>query len=719
MTGEGEEDEEMNWTQRGRAGAAALVVAFGMAVLAGAPADGMTGPAHPAPARVGEQTSPWAGVGTRARERRAQRKAPAARLRIARHITALVRTSARAPALGVVRFVDARHGWAAGATLLATGDGGRTWRRQPSPAATVSALDFVDPRHGWALGWTAASRPVFARTTDGGRTWHGATEPRVADGPEIPSLHVLQHVQFVSATFRAGVAGGVTYLGGAGRGDVVVTTDGGQTWQALHTPAPVAAACFADRRHGWAAVAGKGLLLYTADGGRSWRQSLPDGAVGAAFFTSGADLACTGPADVWVLLSGPGGMSQETYALYHTRDGGAHWTAVAAKLGIGGEPAPGTPGIPLQASRASRAGRTIDSYAGPLAAVDSTVAYVGGACSPCGATSLSGTADGGRTWHNRGLISGVDAAFLVSLSFVSARRGWLTTSLYSPDSPPVGHGVLLATADGGHTWREQYPSALPRPSLALSFPTPALGYGLGTVGDARAVLRTTDGGRRWLRVGTLPVSRPGRDVPVTASLSFGSVRRGWAVGGDHTLDTTADGGGAWRQLTLVQLRSPSNPQGWVGAVAFTDERHGCVASLDWPATYWGTDDAGTHWRPVPGVAGVAGCAAHLAGYPAARALAIAAPTTDSGFADTAGVTGALGAWVLQRGCSYPVPGPAVGQHLLVTGDGGRHWTQVTWPRCSFTVQDASFATARDGWLLTHDERLYRTADGGATWTELP
>jgi len=682
---------EWAWIRvRRHAGTAFLL---GVAVLVGVAGEPLSKAAHSTGSSLPYVTSPPAGsVG--ALTGRARRGA--AGIHVVRRISALVRAQDQAPSLGAVRFVDARHGWAAGATLLATVDGGRTWRRLPSPAAMVGALDFVDRRHGWALGWTATSQPVVARTTDGGRTWRTVAEPLIADGHGVPTLHVLQRVQFVSAAFGVGVAGGINYRGGDGWGDVVVTTDDGRTWRALHTPAPVAAACFADRRHGWAAVASKGLLLHTSDGGRSWRQSLPDGPAGAAFFTSGTDLACTGTATLWALLSGPDGMSQETYALYHTRDGGAHWTAVAAKMGIGGEPAPGSPGIPLKASQASWAGRTIDSYAGPLAAVDSTVAYVGGTCSPCGSISLSGTTDGGRTWHNRDLISGVDAAFPVSLSFVSARRGWLATSLYSAGSPPGGRGVILTTTDGGHTWTEQYPSASPQPSRALSFPTPALGYGLGIVGDARAVLRTTDGGRRWQRVGTLPVSRPGRDMPLTDSLSFGGARWGWAVGGDHMLYMTADGGGAWRQLTPVRLRSPSNPQGWVSAVVFADERHGCVATLDRPVTYSGTDDAGMHWRPVPGAAGVVACAALLAGRPSAHALAAVAPHTEPCGADVAGVTGALSAWVLRYGCSYDVPGPADGQHLLVTGDGGHSWTQVAWPRCSFTVQSASFATARDG-----------------------
>ena len=202
---------------------------------------------------------------------------------------------------------------------------------------------------------------------------------------------------------------------------MVVTDDGGQSWHVLPTPASVGAVCFADQRHGWAAVAGKGILLHTTDGGQSWQQSLPDGPIGTAFYM-GAELACEGPESVWALLSAEGGMSQELYALYHTSDGGTHWTVVAAKMGIGGNEPLGTPGIPPKANRFYWAGKARGSivgsdYAGPLAAVHGTVLHLGGAAPALNTVSVDGTT-----------IAGLVNPF-PALSFVSAKQGWLATDL--------------------------------------------------------------------------------------------------------------------------------------------------------------------------------------------------------------------------------------------------------------------------------------------------
>jgi hypothetical protein len=90
----------------------------------------------------------------------------------------------------------------------------------------------------------------------------------------------------------------------------------------------------------------------------------------------GGDLACPSASTVWALLYGPSGMMQQTYALYYTADAGIHWRAVAGRLSIGGDPPPGTPGIPVKALHLHDNAPGV--YGGPLAAVDQTTAYLGG-----------------------------------------------------------------------------------------------------------------------------------------------------------------------------------------------------------------------------------------------------------------------------------------------------------------------------------------------------
>src|SRR2546430_2650495 len=62
-------------------------------------------------------------------------EAPAG-LHIVRIQEATVTRLPSAPTVEAITFVDRRYGWAGGAVILATTNGGRTWRRQSSPATT-------------------------------------------------------------------------------------------------------------------------------------------------------------------------------------------------------------------------------------------------------------------------------------------------------------------------------------------------------------------------------------------------------------------------------------------------------------------------------------------------------------------------------------------------------------------------------------------------------
>lgn len=53
--------------------------------------------------------------------------------------------------------------------------------------------------------------------------------------------------------------------------------------------------------------------------------------------------------------------------------------------------------------------------------------------------------------------------------------------------------------------------------------------------------------------------------------------------------------------------------------------------------------------------------------------------------------------------------------VLTTGDGGRHWVDVT-PPSYIGGADAFFLDAAHAWILTNRNTLLRTADGGKTWT---
>lgn len=108
-------------------------------------------------------------------------------------------------------FVDRRHGWIvgdSGSGVLATKDGGRTWRRVGLGRDThIDAVRFRDARRGWAVGvrypgedpdGSASGRPlgIILTTTDGGTTWHEDIVPQVEG---LFALELLDDGRMVAA----------------------------------------------------------------------------------------------------------------------------------------------------------------------------------------------------------------------------------------------------------------------------------------------------------------------------------------------------------------------------------------------------------------------------------------------------------------------------------------------------------------------------------------
>ena len=267
--------------------------------------------------------------------------------------------------LHAVYFLDENRGWAVGGkgVLLATDDGGETWRNVPRP--TEDALQdvyFSDEQNGWLvcersiydLKTNDEPRTYLMRTTDGGKVWKRVnvigketdarlmralftTEGRgwafgeggllytTRDGglnwerQLVPTRHLLLGGWFLNATQGWLVGAGATIL---------QTMDGGENWRttvllneaggrdvadAQHVR--FNAVSFADRLHGWAVGAG-GRIFITNDGGRSWREQQSN---------VRADLY-----DVKFLNAVEGWAVGAEGTLIHTMDGGLRWVAVVS-----------------------------------------------------------------------------------------------------------------------------------------------------------------------------------------------------------------------------------------------------------------------------------------------------------------------------------------------------------------------------------------------------
>lgn len=197
-------------------------------------------------------------------------------------------------------FVDEIRGWVGAADgIWYTEDGGRRWTRRVLTQEPVIRLGFLDSHHGWALTPSGA----LLRTESGGEEWTPAENP----GASLRSVDLVSPAQAVATD---------------GEG-LLVSRDGGRTWDRTGPPLPFADLDFVREDEGWAA--GMGQIWHTRDGGKTWEAQLtlpePDRWQGFTFVRFPS--ATSG----WVLFClGQGAASQETYLLYSTADGGRTWT---------------------------------------------------------------------------------------------------------------------------------------------------------------------------------------------------------------------------------------------------------------------------------------------------------------------------------------------------------------------------------------------------------
>jgi photosystem II stability/assembly factor-like uncharacterized protein len=318
--------------------------------------------------------------------------------------------------LADLQMVSPQKGYAVGrGTILGTDDG-HSWTPRYSGGATFLSVDAVDPVHAWAVG----DRALYD-TVDGGHHWVGDGSPD--DGT------VLRQVHFVDEHFGWGVGAGKLYRSG----------DGGHTWGQLMPPCGAEAVCFTSQEEGWVAVGNR--IAHSTSGGDEWN---PVFAVPGEAEVNGwhpQALQCAAGGVVWALFTGNNAAtSHSPYVIYRgTADG--QWTAVL-KEG-------------MTAPKEIQARREGGTYPGPMSALGTdSAAFVlftpPQSPNPVGVVVAS---TGGTTFGPTRPIPPLTSP--TAISFLNATTGWvLGTKTPTGTGPSVD--AVLATADGGQTWQEQY-----------------------------------------------------------------------------------------------------------------------------------------------------------------------------------------------------------------------------------------------------------------------
>jgi photosystem II stability/assembly factor-like uncharacterized protein len=477
-------------------------------------------------------------------------------------------------------------------------DAGRQWQRLVLPRDTLY-VRFATPVLGFAgaRGQECPRMPQLWRTSDGGRTWRSVAG---TCGPPLVDLDVVSpHVLFAAQSQGE-------YPGPA-RSVVSRSMDGGRSWRVLWREhgREIVRLAFADSRRGfavdrrWRPGAGGGYycprLRATTDAGRTWgSRTLPyydwvcQGAAGAG---PQAPSAFVGTQHAWAGDEGAG-------VVWRTSDGARSWRVSAESRSLGF----------MQLTRRELAATddrvTVQTAAGPASSNDGgetwtlsgwpsereiALAQRRGAYLATASDSDRSipmvTPDGGRTWR-RLRLPGLLRGRAGDVAFTSPRDGLVTAD--------VEYGAKLAifaTHDGGRTWRQiQLPAVRDQTAGAT------LGPGIAVVTPFRAQpLITTDEGRTWRPLALTAdyceiVARPSRDDIW--------MQCGILTNPSVALLTSHDAGATWTlrrgRLFFPKLAVVGGREAWAVSDPYSME----ATRAGTPDKLWHTTDAGATWQRV-------------------------------------------------------------------------------------------------------------------------
>jgi photosystem II stability/assembly factor-like uncharacterized protein len=352
-----------------------------------------------------------------------------------------------------------------GLALIASAPAPGLAQRTPPPQLTLTpkALDFAsslwgvsftDPQHGHAVG---AYHSVF-HTADGGETWARQDDPFARRDPvpydfehhdaTDPTNGAYRGVSFVDADHGVAVSSD---------GHVIVTSDGGATWQVRPTPTPATIGdvgypgkvvpngwsfedvSFVDRDHGYV-VGADGVVLATEDGGTTWTYR------GKPQFGGLSNVEFIDEFHGQIVGHGTGRPDAVNYTTLGTNDAAENWQAnLAGKKDDGVSPV-NMRGVavatPMHAIAVGEFGRIFVTF------------------------------DEGKTWRNR--RNGTNET-LYDVAFADRRRALAVGGVnFQGDH----RAIVLATNDGGESW-----TAIPQPDVgfftAVDFASPETAFAVG------------------------------------------------------------------------------------------------------------------------------------------------------------------------------------------------------------------------------------------------
>jgi photosystem II stability/assembly factor-like uncharacterized protein len=474
----------------------------------------------------------------------------------------------------------------------------------------------------------------------------------------------------------------------ASQGDVFRSVDGGQTWKFIRVGGSVYQVAVHPRSSGAVFAASTAGIFRTSDGGVTWSrmtQGLPK-SYGARLIAFDPSSQRRMYAFLQAEFDAPVGM------LARSTDGGTTWQVLRN--------GPQQNQRILSLAVDPRARGTL--YAGTNRAVykstDSGTTWRGTSLAagfvwtlkvhPRLGSVYAGTDaglfrsdDGGATWTR--LFQGLEGKTTFALAF----SPFSAQTIYAGISDVFERGGVFKSGDGGRTWAFSGHgiSALSVRQVAVDPTNPARLWVIAN----DVPFRSTDRGRSWERVRPGPV--PGDIQAAQAAVDPLDGSTVYLLLADGTLRRTHDGGQTWE--TAGHLTPPYG--------SFLGSQIQLVIDPQQPVTLYAaglgiskSTDGGATWAPLPGVS------QSLVVFD--LAISPSLPST-----------------------LYATVGGLPGDQVIRSLDGGATWTQVTQDLpdglISLTV-DPHLSTTVYGVYSPRrssaSEQVYRTTDGGGSWSLL-
>lgn len=433
-------------------------------------------------------------------------------------------------------------------------------------------------------------------------------------------------------------------------GFIKKTTNSGLDWtqQNSGTYLTLKSIQFIDPNSGWICGEG-GVILKTTNGGINWLSQ-----------TSGTTGCLT---DIHFCDSNIGYTVGFGGTISKTTDGGTSWI--------------------IQISNTTNDLFSVDF-------INDSVGYaVGGSYRTSDSFAIMKTTDGGLNWYEKPLPAGCTTwSSLNTVEFVDANTGWIGAGYGA-----MNKGKIYKTTNGGDTWVQQYVGTLEKDSAGHKDSyTPDMGNGIrsiffkdsnngyavsGTIGYARSIITTTDGGATWIQ------KCYEWESDGLLSVYVNNAGKGWAVGFAGIIYMTENDGNSWTQI-LSGIKSYFYSGDDIYSMFCLNE------TMSWAVGH----------RQGGGGGG-----------------SIILKTTDGGKI-----------WKTQLyagGTSRPIrsvyfideySGWALGDNgVLSTTDGGDHWVEG-----NVNGKSLFFIDENTGWLVRetfniYSDAIFKTTDGGTTW----